>query len=157
MPISGTRSDGDEISFNDAEVEIDEGGTGSFVNFESWVASVAAQAQTRDRGQLRLHDGNPVVSVSQLGAGEATVTVLYTEGTGDPFNNIYDAHMAGTLGSRIDIRYNKNGAIAGDNQFTTSGGKLTSCDPPSTNADDSTPTTITFTLAYAALTRTTIV
>ncbi len=151
MAISGSYSAGDEITLNDASVQIRIGTGGSFVESNTWISTVSFEAQTRDTSTLRLLGASNVVGVSALGSGRATVTCVYTEGATDLFQNIYDEHTSPSNSSQVDILTEKNGATTGDDVFTSSGGKLVSCTPPSPSAEDSNAVTIEFVIEYASL------
>lgn len=153
MPISGTLTGTDTISLSEAAVGIDIGSTGAFVAVASWMIDVAAsggEASTSE--QLRL-SGDPIIGVGRKSMREITVTALYDEEDTGLFENLYDAHEAATNSRKCDIKWSKPGATTGDNEFTTSGGRLVMCDPPVPNATENKPATFSFKIVASSVDR----
>lgn len=146
MAISGSYAAGDEVVWAEANLDIDMGATGSFAEIESWATSVAQSGGEVPTANQPVLNGVRIISTGTPAPIVLTVTVVYTEGSTDPFNNIYTAYRAASDDRKCDIRWSKKAATTGDNRFTTSGGKLTHCTLPVPDANGAGTSTFQFTV-----------
>lgn len=145
MPISGTMTAGDMVTFENAEVSLDIGDTGTFIAVESWTTDVRVTRGTRPSATQKSHSG---VSETATGAREQDVIEIdffYTEGANDPFQNLVTV-FEGTGSQLCDVQWNKNGATTGDLQFTTAAAKITGLTLPPAAAGDAQISTFTLTI-----------
>ena len=142
MAISGTYADGDAININDCEVEVDlTPASSSYANIDSWATEIAVTDESVESTEVYpfTHTG-AIVFTGNPNPVEVTTTVVYTEDTTDPYQNIKNQ----TLGALTDVRWSPNGGASGDLQFTTSGGRLISRGLPQGAGDGSTATQFPF-------------
>lgn len=138
--ISGAYADGDAISIQDCEVEVDlTPATSVFANIDSWSTNIQADPESVQTSEAYTftHTG-PIIYVGNPSPMNITVTFVYTEGATDPYQNFKNQ----AIGALTDFRWSPNGGASGDLQFTTSGGRLISRSLPVGPADGTTPTTI---------------
>ena len=77
------------------------------------------------------------------------VECLYTEGSTDPFENIYDVWEAGP-GADFSVRVTLAGS-GGGQVLTATTGKLVACTPPPAQGDGTSPAVFSFTVAHPAV------
>ena len=139
MAISGTMAEADLVKMKDAVVEIDIGGAGSaWAAVESWsniVEPTRGIIPVTDEFTL---DSEQHVSIGTLGASSVRCTFFFTEGSTDPFDNLY-----GQIGAAVDIRWSRTGTNP-DLRFYTTNGILVDSPPPGfdASANESTKVTI---------------
>lgn len=145
MAISGTMTAGDMETFENAEVALDIGDSGSFVAVETWSTDVRVTRGTRPTAAFSSHGGVREIATGTRPEDTIEVDFFYTEGANDPFRNLVTV-FEGTGSQLCDIQFNKNGATTGDLQFTTSAAKISGVSFPPMAANDATPSTFTLTL-----------
>lgn len=150
MAISGTYSDGDAIQGNDCEVEIDlTPASSAFANIDSWSTTVVPNEKTAPSTDAYTFTHSGAISFYGNPAPRTVdITVVYTEGTTDPYVNLVNV----AIGTAVDVRWSIAGGASGDYQNTTSGGKLDSFTPPQPAADGSTAMTFSFRIKAPSIT-----
>lgn len=149
MAITGTYSDGDAINFNDCEVEVDlTPSSSAYANIDSWTSEIAVTDEEVDTTETYTftHTG-AIIFTGNVKPQDVTCTVVYTEDTTDPYQNI----KGHTMGAAMDARWSPKGGSTGNLQFTTSGGKLVRRGYPQGAADGSTATTFPFTVRASSI------
>ena len=129
MAISGTYDTNDAVSFKDAMVEVDLTAGGTFVPIDSWATEVSVTGEDVPTAETYPFAGSAIVFAGNKTPVEVTITIVYTEGSLDPFQNIRDRFEAAD-GPIIEVRWVPAGSASGNFRYTTSGGKLTACSPP---------------------------
>lgn len=163
MAISGSYAEGDEVIYKDCDLQVDltPVSASSFADISTWGTEVSVSGGDLPTTQFyAFQSGGPIIFEGNRNPFRITVTVLYTEGAGDPFPNIWDKHEdpAGNYASDLsamNVQWSPGGADTGDNVFTTSGGKLVDCPPPQGNAEGTDPTQFTFVIEAGTIARTT--
>lgn len=129
-----------------AVLEVDIGGAGTaWAPIESYgrEISVSGGGYTSDKYETFTEDFS---ELGEQGEWQVTVTYTYTEGTGEPFPDLFAA-----VGSACDVRWAPKGDDTGNLRFTTSGGNMISHTPPTGAAADG-YVTVSFTIASGTLT-----
>lgn len=152
MPISGTYTSGDAISFKDCLVEVDPLDTGVWADIDSWATEVAVSGEDVPTTQTYPFEGTAIVFAGNRSPVTVSVTAVYTEGSTDPFQIIRDRFEA-VDGAPFEVRFTPAGSASGNFRFTTAGGKLTACPPPVGSGDASSATVFTFVVVADSLTR----
>lgn len=143
MAISGSFAAGDEVKFADAYVEVDDGASGSYVLISTWATEVTATIGATPTAKTYPFQGNVVVTVGNKDSDKVKVACIYTEGSTAPFDNIYASYIA-SPGKAFNVRWTPAGSTNGNNQFTTSGGKLIMCTIPPATGDGVSPAIFEF-------------
>jgi hypothetical protein len=144
-PISGAYAAGDAISFKDCFVEVDVNAESDWADIDSWATEIAVSGEDVPFTQTYPFEGSAIVFTGNKSPVTINCTIVYTEGTDDPFHNVR-ARFEAAPGGAFDIRFAPAGSGAGNKRFTTSGGKLTACPLPVGAGDASTATVSTFTV-----------
>jgi hypothetical protein len=144
-PISGAYAAGDAISFKDCFVEVDVNAEADWADIDSWATEIAVSGEDVPTTQTFPFEGNAIVFAGNKNPVTINCTVVYTEGTDDPFHNIR-ARFEAAPGGAFNIRFAPAGSGAGNKRFTSSGGKLTACPLPTGAGDASSATVSTFTV-----------
>ena len=152
MPISGTYTANDAISFKDCLVEVDPLANTTWVDIDSWATEVSVSGEDVPTSAAYPFEGNPIIFAGNKTPVEVQVTAVYTEGSTDPFQIIRDRFEAAD-GPDFDVRFVPAGSASGNFRFTTSGGKLTACPPPQGAGDASSATVFTFVISADSLGR----
>jgi hypothetical protein len=152
MAISGTYDTNDAVSFKDCMVEVDLTAGGSFVPIDSWATEVSVSGEDVPTAEAYPFAGSPIVFAGNKSPVEVTITVIYTEGSLDPFKNIRDRFEAAD-GPIIEVRFVPAGSASGNYRFTTSGGKLIACPPPQGAGDAASAQVFTFVVRADSLGR----
>jgi hypothetical protein len=152
MAISGTYDTNDAVSFKDAMVEVDLTAGGTFVPIDSWATEVSVSGEDVPTAEAYPFAGSPIVFAGNKSPVEVTITVIYTEGSLDPFKNIRDRFEAAD-GPIIEVRFVPAGSASGNYRFTTSGGKLIACPPPQGAGDAASAQVFTFVVRADSLGR----
>ena len=150
MAISGTYAAGDAISFKDCLVEVDLTDSGSWANIASWATEVQVSGEDVPTTETYPFSGSAIVFAGSKSPVELRVTIVYTEGSTDPFDNIRDRFEAND-GPAMEVRFAPAGSATGNKRFTTAGGKLTACPPPQGSGDASSATVCTFVIRADSL------
>lgn len=145
MAISGTMAAGDMVTFENAEVGIDIGDSGSYVAVRTWTTDVRVTRGTRPTAAFSSHGGVREIATGTRPEDTIEIDFFYTEGSTDPFKNLVDV-FEGTGSQLCDVQFNKSGATTGDLQFTTTAAKISGISFPPMAANDATPSTFTLTL-----------
>ena len=152
MPISGTYTAGDAISFKDCLVEVDPLDSAVWADIDSWATEVTVSGEDVPTTQVYPFEGSAIVFAGNRSPVTVSVTCVYTEGSTDPFQIIRDRFEA-VDGAPFEVRFTPAGSASGNFRFTTAGGKLTACPPPQGAGDASSVTTFTFVVTADSLTR----
>lgn len=161
MAISGSYAAGDEVIIRDAKIEVDLTpiSSSSYAEVTTWGTEVSIDGGDIPTQQVFVFQSDgPVIFDGNRNAWRVTVTCLYTEGSTDPFQNIWDKHedpdtnYASDLRA-MNVRVSPAGGDSGEFQFTTAGGKLVQCTPPAGDAAATTPQLFTFTVEAQSLAR----
>lgn len=151
MAITGTRAVGDEVSFKDMKVEIDQTpASSSFVAVETWASNVTVSGGDANVGELLTYGGDPIILTGEQNPYTVEIEMVYTEVDTAPFKEIYDDFSADP-GLRQDARWSPKGGSTGDYQFTTSGGRLINCTLPQRPAADGQPAVFTITIRCSSI------
>lgn len=128
MAITGTYADGDEKTFEDAVIEIDESpASSSWAASESWIGDLQVSGGNVPTSDYKTVT-NRIVTPGEQDAYEITIEGIYTEETDGLWYNLWTAFKAAP-GVRKDVRWSDSGT-AGDLRFSSSGGKLINVTPP---------------------------
>lgn len=153
MAISGAYAAGDAISFKDCLVEVDLSPSApSWADIDSWATEVAVSGEDVPTTEVYPFEGSAIVFAGSKSPVELSVTIVYTEGSTDPFMNLRDLFEAND-GPPVDVRFTPAGSASGNFRYTTSGGKLTACPPPVGSGDASSATVVTFVVRADSLGR----
>ncbi len=152
MPISGTYAAGDAISFKDCLVEVDPLDDATWAVIDSWSTEVAVSGEDVPTTEAFPFAGASIVFAGVKSPVTLTVTVIYTEGSTDPFQIIRDRFEA-VDGAAFEVRFVPKGSASGNFRFTTSGGKLTAAPPPVGAGDASSATVFSFIVVADSLAR----
>ena len=153
MAITGTRADGDAVTFKDCKVSIDQTpASSSFIDVSSWGTDVTTSGGDTPIGTMKTYSGPPIVLPGEQNNYRVEATFVYTEGTTDPFVEIYDDYAA-SPGLAYDIRWSPSGGASGAVQYTTSGGRLTNCPVPTASAEAGGPAVFTIVIECSSITR----
>ena len=144
MAISGTYSAGDAISFGDCLVEVElTGADSAWADIDSWATEVSVNPGTVPFQDTYPFEGSAITFAGSRGSDEVTVTVVYTEGSSDPFQNIFD-RFASSSGPTFGVRWVPKGSASGNFRFEITAGKLIACSLPQGGGDSASATTFTF-------------
>lgn len=153
MPISGAYAAGDAISFKDCLVEVDlTPAAPSWADIDSWATEVAVTGEDVPTTETYPFEGSAIVFAGVKSPVELAVTIVYTEGSTDPFMNIRDYFEANN-GPPCNVRFTPAGSASGNFRYTTSGGKLIACPPPVGSGDARSATVVTFVVRADSLGR----
>lgn len=155
MAISGTYAAGDAISFKDCLVEVDITDAGSWADIDSWATEVTVSGEDVPTTQTYPFEGSAIVFAGSKSPVTVSVTIVYTEGSTDPFFNIRTRFEA-VDGAPFEVRFAPGGSVTGGLRFTTAGGKLTAAPPPVGAGDASSATVSTFVVQADSLSMDTI-
>jgi len=151
MAISSTYVAGDAISFGDCLVMVElTGADAAWADIDSWATEVSVTPGTVPFNDVYPFEGNAITFAGSRGSDEVTVTVVYTEGSTDPFVNIFD-RFASASGPDFGVRWVPAGSGAGNYQFEITTGKLIGCTLPQGGGDAASATTFTFTVQGAVV------
>lgn len=146
MAISGTYSAGDAITFGDCLVEVElTGADSAWADIDSWASEVAVSPGTVPIADTFPFEGSAITFAGSRGSDEVTVTVVYSEGSTDPFQNIFD-RFAAASGPDFGVRWVPKGSAASNFRFEITVGKLIGCTLPVGGGDAATATVFTFTV-----------
>ena len=146
MAISSTYTAGDAISFGDCLVEVElTGADSAWADIDSWASEVSVSPGTVPFTDTYPFEGSAITFAGSRGSDEVTVTVVYTEGSTDPFENIFD-RFAAASGPTFGVRWSPQGSSAGYYRFEITAGKLIGCSLPQGGGDSATATVFTFTV-----------
>ena len=152
MPITGTYTAGDAISFKDCLVEVDPLADATWADIDSWATEVTVSGEDVPTTQVYPFEGASVVFAGTKSPVTVSVTIIYTESSVAPFQIIRDRFEA-VDGADFDVRFTPAGSASGNFRFTTSGGKLTAAPPPQGAGDASSATVSTFVVVADSLAR----
>lgn len=151
MAISSTYSAGDAISFGDCLVEVElTGADSAWADIDSWATEVSVSPGTVPIQDTYPFEGNVITFAGSRGSDEVTVTVVYTEGSTDPFQNIFD-RFASASGPDFGVRWVPQGSASGNFRFEITVGKLIACSLPQGGGDAATATVFDFTVQGAVV------
>ena len=151
-PISGTYAAGDAISFKDCFVEVDVNDEADWADIDSWATEITVAGEEVPTTEVYPFEGSAIVFAGSKSPVTVTCTIVYTEGTDDPFHNIR-ARFEAVDGAPFEIRFAPAGSGAGNKRFTTAGGKLIAAPPPQGAGDASSATVSTFQVRADSLTQ----
>lgn len=154
MAISGTFSAADASTKNAGDVGIDLGASGTFVASETWTTSIAISGGEVATSKESSLGGVSVQTTGDKSSYVLTIVAFYDNGTGGVFENVWDAYEAGTSDYDCEIQWSKDRGTTGNNLFTTSGGKITSCTPPDYDAANSEVQKFSFVITAPTIART---
>lgn len=146
MPISGSYTANDAISFADCYVQVDlTPASPAWADIDSWSTDIAFSGEQIPTNSAYPFKGSAIVFTGVKGPAQIVCTVVYTEGTADPFYNIRTLFESGD-NNPMDIRWQPDGSGTGKLLFTSSGGKLVACPPPTGSGDASSANVVQFTI-----------
>ena len=149
MAVSGTYTAGDAISFGDCLVEVElTGADAAWADIDSWATEVSVNPGTVPFQDTYPFEGSAITFAGSRGSDEVTVTVVYSEGSTDPFQNIFD-RFAGASGPDFGVRWVPQGSASGNFRFEITAGKLIGCSLPQGGGDSATATVFPFTVQGA--------
>ena len=138
------------MSFKSNKIEISTNGT-AYTDISGFANSVDVGGGDRQAGEAYTYDGDTaIIAIGKREPVEVTVKVVYTEGTGDPFETVRAAYEDG---SALYLRWSPKGGSTGAFQFTTSAGYVTTLGYPVGEAGSGDPVLIEFTLKCASITK----
>jgi hypothetical protein len=144
-PIDGAYTSGDAVSFKDCFVEVDVNDEADWSDIDSWATEIQVSGEDVPFTQTYPFEGGPIVFVGNKSPVTVNCTIVYTEGTDDPFHNIR-ARFESSPGAAFEIRFAPAGSGSGNKRFTTTGGKLVACPLPTGAGDAASATVCTFTV-----------
>jgi hypothetical protein len=150
MAISGTYAAGDAISFKDCLVEVDLTDNGTWARIDSCATEIQVSGEDVPTTETYPFAGSAIVFAGSKSPVEVRCTIVYTEGSTDPFDNIRDRFEANDAPA-MEIRFAPAGSAAGNKRFSTAGGKLIAAPPPTGSGDASSATVCTFVIRADSL------
>jgi hypothetical protein len=152
MAISGTFDAGEEVTFNNVKIAVDQLGTGlTFNTMTTWATNLTITGGDTPTTDFKTYT-TPVVFTGERNVWQVEVECVYTEDTTGPFIEIYDDYVAAP-GVAYNLRWSPSGGASGSVQYTTTGGKLIGVSIPTQSANDSGAVVFTFTIRAAGITR----
>lgn len=142
-PISGDFAAGDEVSFGDCAVWIDLNAESDFNLIDTWASEVSFTGEDIPTTQTYPFRGSAIGFTGVTGPATISITIVYTEGTDDAYHNIRTRFESASA-PVCDVRWAPKGSASNNKNFTTSGGKLIACPPPTGAGDANTPNQVTF-------------
>ena len=143
MAISGTRTTGDGVSYKDCYVEVDLLGDGNWAAIDSWATDVNVSGEGVPTTSRRPFAGAPETFVGNKEPVTIDVTILFTQGSADPYRQIR-ARFEAADGPDMEVRWVPAGSGSGNVRFTSSGGKLIAAPAPSGSSEDNNGAVATF-------------
>lgn len=150
-PITGTYTAGDAISYKDCWVQVDLEDDGTWKDIDSWATEIQVSGEDVPTTETYPFEGSAIVFAGVKSPVEIQCTVVYTQGTSDPFYQIRK-RFENNDGAAMEIRFAPAGSASGSLLFTTAGGKLTAAPPPTGSGDASSATVSTFVIRADNLT-----
>lgn len=144
-PITGTFTAGDEVSFGDCAVWLDLNAENDYNLIDSWATEVTMSGEDIPTTQTYPFAGTAVGFTGVKGPATVNCTIIYTEATQDAYYQLR-ARFEGSDGPVCNIRWSPKGTAANNRNFTTVGGKLIACPPPTGAGDANTPNQVTFSI-----------
>lgn len=145
----------DAISFKDVKIELStDNFSSSNVDASGYSNKVEIGGGERAYGEFFTADGDtPILTIGKRSSFELTMNVVYTEGTGHPFEMTMNAYENA---SALYMRWSPKGGASGDWMFTSGIGYILS--PIYPGGDASTPDVVTveFTLRTLSITKSVI-
>jgi hypothetical protein len=130
MPITGTYTAGDAITMADCYAELDLTPSSSvWASIQSWHTDIAVSGEDIPTTSTKPFGNPPIVFTGTKNPARVTITIVYTEGSTDPYRNLRTLFESGN-DNPCDVRWQPSGSGTGVLLFTTSGGKLVACPPP---------------------------
>jgi hypothetical protein len=154
MAISGTFDAADATTRNAGDVGIDVGDADTYVQIETWQTIVDVSGGEVSFVKEDTLGGVSVVGTGNKSAWTVTGTCFYTEGSTDPFQNMWDAYEAGTYD--CDVQWSVAQGTSGSYLFTTANGKLTHVSPPTYDSNSTDFKKFMYTIQAPTLARTTV-
>lgn len=151
MPISGTYTSGDAVSFGDCDVDIDLSDTGTWAAVESWSTEIVTSGGEIPTTQVYPFAGSAIVFTGVKGPITINCTIVYTEGSTSPYWNIRTRYESGD-NLPMEIRWSPKGSASGNLRFTSNGGKLTACPLPNGAGDAASANVATVTITADSVT-----
>lgn len=140
-------------TMSDAKVEYSANGS-SWTDISGAAAAVSDTTQERATGNVNTHDtDNPIVTFGKLAPVAPRFRIVYSEGTGDPFEVIRAAFEASTS---CYFRWSPRGGSAGQAQFATGAGKITSFKYPDSDSGSGAPVMCEFVHVSPDITKSTV-
>jgi len=125
--------------------------TPTWDNISGFANALTIGGGERAVGESYTADGDtPIVTTGKRGLYEVTGRVVYTEGTGDPFEKVRGAFENQT---NLWLRWSPKGGSTGDFQFTTSAGLVTSMPFPGGDAGSADALITEFVLRCSTITK----
>lgn len=144
MPISGEYAANDAISFADCYVEVDlTPSSSSYAAIDSWATDIAVSGEEIPTTSTYPFKGSAIVFTGTKGPAQITCTIVYTEGSTAAYYNIRTLFESGN-NNPMNIRWQPNGSGTGKLRFTSVGGKLTACPPPTGSGSADSANVVTF-------------
>jgi len=142
------------FSASDAHVGMSAAGV-TFVDISGSAASVAPGEQTRKSGEVYTHSGDTaIITGGKREPLEVEIKIVYTEGTGDPFEVIRAAFEAKTP---YYFRWSPKGYVTGAFTFTSDAAVITGLTYPDTDAGTGDPCMCAFKFKTAKVTKSALV
>lgn len=126
----------DGLSMVDCKVEYSTNGT-TYNDISGFSGSVEGTEQTRQTGVVYTFDGDvAIIRAGKREPLELTFNIVYTEGTGDPWELLRPYFEAG---SAVYFRYSPKGGDATEFQFTSGAGYIISFPYPGGTSEGGDP------------------
>jgi len=126
------------FSTADAKIEISANGS-SWTDISGSTASVGEAEQARKTGSKYTHSGDTaIVTAGKREPFEIPVAIVYTEGTGDPFEVLRAAFEAAG-GTAYYFRWSPKGGAGGEFQYATPAAIISGFTYPGTDAESGEP------------------
>lgn len=150
MAITGTFSAGNQVQFTDVEIDLDQLGTASTWNaVESWGTNLVVSGGDTPVTDFKTYT-TPVIFTGEKNPYQFVVTMLFTNTSTDPWQDIMDDYLAGT--DDYDIRYYPTGSSTSGGQIiTSSGGKLVDVGLPQRSANDANAVEFSITIRASSI------
>jgi len=140
------------ISAVDQKVEVSTNGS-SWTDISGAASIVTIEPQERGVGSAFTFDGDgALLTYGKKQPVSITVTLVYSEGTGDAFEFVRAVHET-VDGGAFYLRISPQGGAAGEAQYSTGSCKLASFQYPSGDASSADPIMTTFSCIASAITR----
>ena len=137
------------------KIEIQTGGAGTFTDISGSAQSVDATTVKRMYGKAYpLDSDTPKLTFGKQEGAEMTVTVIYTEATGEGYQKALTTfETAG--GDLVAIKLTPGGTTASADTYTTAIGRIISIDYPGFDGSKGDPIMCSFTVAAESITHAT--
>lgn len=144
----------DQNTFVDAHIEFSDDGS-AWDDISGFSSEIALSGGDRNSGEVYTAEGDtPIIGAGKRTPIDVEVTVVYTEGTADPFETVRALYETDGGGDAY-LQWVPRGDTVGNFMFTTGKGIITSFMYPNGPVEPGDPQTVKFTLKVPAIAKST--